>query len=245
MDSPSQIQGYTIAEVTSGYREIEQRWLVVESLLRRETDLKQLTKQLDKQQKIQQAAIPKLSTQEFNCELDVRQAAQQLACQMKYHQMENIQVVEKAHYHKSGRPSQKQSPDRLRYHLQANLVLNTQAITASQNKAGRFILATNLTDIEHWTPTDILQEYKKQSVSERGFKFLKDPIFFVSSIFVKSSKRVAALAMIMALCLLTLLGSDRFVPILSQKIKLFPINAASLLNLPLSVGFSNVFKLFI
>ncbi len=60
---------------------------------------------------------------------------------------------------------------------EANLVLNTQAVTTSQNKAGRFILATNLTDIELWTPTDILQEYKKQSVSERGFKFLKDPIF--------------------------------------------------------------------
>jgi transposase len=200
--SPSQIQGYTIAEITNRYGGIEQRWLVIESLLRRETDFKQLTKQLDKQQKIQQTAIQKLSTQEFSCELDARQAAQQLARQMKYHHMENIQVVEKAHYQKSGRPSQEQSPSRITYHLQASLVLNHQAVTASQNKAGRFILATNLTNIESWTPTDILQEYKKQSVSERGFKFLKDPIFFASSVFVKSSKRVAALAMIMAICLL-------------------------------------------
>ncbi|WP_298914428.1 hypothetical protein [uncultured Nostoc sp.] len=44
-----------------------------------------MTKQLDKQQKIQQTAIPKLSTQEFNYELDVRQVAQQLAGKIKYH----------------------------------------------------------------------------------------------------------------------------------------------------------------
>ncbi len=198
----SQIPGYTIAELTSNYGEIEQRWLVVESQARRQTDLKQLNKQLDKQQKIQQAAIQKLSAQGFSCEADTRYAAQQLARKMKFHHLENIQVVEKAHYHKSGRPSKDKSPSRLTYHLQANLGVNTQAVTVSQNKAGRFILATNLTDIEQWTSSDVLQEYKKQSVSERGFKFLKAPIFFTSSVFVKSPKRVAALAMIMALCLL-------------------------------------------
>ncbi len=36
----------------------------------------------------------------------------------------------------------------------------------------------------------------------RGFHFLKEPLFFTSSVFLKSSRRVAALAMIMGLCLL-------------------------------------------
>jgi transposase len=36
---------------------------------------------------------------------------------------------------------------------------------------------------------------------ERGFRFLKDPLFFASSVFLKSPKRIAALGMIMALCL--------------------------------------------
>jgi transposase len=200
--SPTPLQGYKIAEVTSNYGNIEQRWLVVESLLRRETDLKQFNKQLDKQQKIQQAAIQKLSTQEFSCEADTLYAAEQLARKMKFHYLENIQVVEKAHYQKSGRPGKDKSPSRLTYHLQANLAVNTEAVAVSHNKAGRFILATNLTDTAQWTHSNVLQEYKKQSVSERGFKFLKDPIFFAESVFVKSSKRVAALAMIMALCLL-------------------------------------------
>jgi transposase len=57
---------------------------------------------------------------------------------------------------------------------------------------------------------DALGEYKAQQGVERGFRFLfvsgdprrKDPLFFASSVFLKSPKRIAALDMIMALCLL-------------------------------------------
>jgi transposase len=48
----------------------------------------------------------------------------------------------------------------------------------------------------------VLIEYKAQQSTERGFRFLKDPLFFTSSVFLNSPKRVAALAMIMGLCLL-------------------------------------------
>jgi len=48
----------------------------------------------------------------------------------------------------------------------------------------------------------VLEEYKDQQCDERGFRFLKDPLFFTSSVFVKSPKRVEAIAMIMGLCLL-------------------------------------------
>jgi hypothetical protein len=47
-----------------------------------------------------------------------------------------------------------------------------------------------------------LKEYKAQQGTERGFRFLKDPLFFASSVFLKTPKRIAALDMIMALCLL-------------------------------------------
>ena len=36
----------------------------------------------------------------------------------------------------------------------------------------------------------------------KGFRFLKDPLFFTSSVFVNTPRRVAALAMVMGLCLL-------------------------------------------
>ncbi len=37
---------------------------------------------------------------------------------------------------------------------------------------------------------------------ERGFRFLKDPLFLASSVFVKKPQRIMALSFIMVLCLL-------------------------------------------
>jgi transposase len=48
----------------------------------------------------------------------------------------------------------------------------------------------------------ILKEYKSQQSTERGFRFIKDPLFFVSRVFLKSTKRIMALAMIMTLALM-------------------------------------------
>jgi transposase len=37
---------------------------------------------------------------------------------------------------------------------------------------------------------------------ERGFRFLKDPLFMASTLYLKSPKRIMALMMVMTLCLL-------------------------------------------
>jgi transposase len=37
---------------------------------------------------------------------------------------------------------------------------------------------------------------------ERGFRFLKDPLFFASSTFVKNEKRIETMGVLMGLCLL-------------------------------------------
>ena len=44
--------------------------------------------------------------------------------------------------------------------------------------------------------------YKKQHDVERGFRFLKDPLFFASSLFVKTPQRIMGLLMVMLLSLL-------------------------------------------
>ncbi len=50
--------------------------------------------------------------------------------------------------------------------------------------------------------TEVVEAYRKQHHVERGFRFLKDPLFFASSLFVKSPKRIMGLLMIMRLSLL-------------------------------------------
>ena len=44
--------------------------------------------------------------------------------------------------------------------------------------AGRFIIATNRLDSESFTCDEMLIKYKEQQHVERGFAFLKDPLFF-------------------------------------------------------------------
>jgi transposase len=45
-------------------------------------------------------------------------------------------------------------------------------------------------------------KYKEQQTAERGFWFLKYPLFFTDSVFLKSPERIEALTLIMGLCLL-------------------------------------------
>lgn len=44
---------------------------------------------------------------------------------------------------------------------------------------------------------------------ERGFRFLKDPLFFTQSVFVKKAERVEALALVMALTLMVYALAER------------------------------------
>jgi len=70
------------------------------------------------------------------------------------------------------------------------------------DRSGRFILATNVLESEQLSEQQALEEYKGQQGNERGFRFLKDPLFFAASVFLKSPERIMALAMMMGLCLL-------------------------------------------
>ena len=82
-------------------------------------------------------------------------------------------------------------------------------VDAERRQAGRFILATNVLDISQLTPDEMIAKYKNQQASERGFSFLKDPLFFTDSIFLKSPERIEALALIMGLCLLVYTPAQR------------------------------------
>lgn len=88
------------------------------------------------------------------------------------------------------------------YQIQATLVPNPEVVEVEMTRADRFILATNVLDTTELSADDALREYKDQQSNERGFCFLWRPLFFTSSVFVKSPKRVEALAMVMGLCLL-------------------------------------------
>lgn len=202
MFSVSSNPNYAFTELCSTYAGVPQRWLVVYSQSRRQADLKQLNKRIAEAQTKTLKALQELGAHPFACEADALDAAKTLDKKLKYHTLTEVEVRLKPYYDKPGRPKKGDAPTGYTYHVQATLALNESAVAAQRNQAGRFVLATNLLDDKQWSNDTVLQEYKNQQSCERGFRFLKDPLFFASRVFVKSPQRVAALAMIMGLCLL-------------------------------------------
>jgi transposase len=55
---------------------------------------------------------------------------------------------------------------------------------------------------EQLSDGEVITGSKAQAQAEGGFRFLKDPLFFVSSLFVKKPSRIQGLLMVMTLALL-------------------------------------------
>jgi transposase len=191
----SSLAGYKFRETTISYAGIEQRWLVVESAARKESDLRKLSQKIGKSEQKVVKEMNKLSKDKFACEADAIKALSKLAKAFKYHQIEQYQVTEA-----TGNQPNNQSEKG--YQITATICRNETKINTETQSAGRFILATNVLDSRGISSDEMLREYKAQQSCERGFGFLKDPLFFADSIFLKSPERIQSLAMIMGLCLL-------------------------------------------
>jgi transposase len=208
--------GYRFCPVCNEYAGIKQLWVVVESDERKEADIKALPKRIEKSFAANIKSLKSLESKEFACEADALSAAADFEKTLKYHLLSELKIVTKPHYQRRGRPRPGDEISHYTYHIQTTLIENEIVIKNHRNQAGRFILATNLLDEERklrdqtttkleqekWTPDLILKEYKAQQTTERGFRFIKDPLFFVSRVFLKNTKRIMALAMIMTLALM-------------------------------------------
>jgi transposase len=198
----SKQKGYATTESVSEYGGVSQRWILVESQARRKSDREKLDKKLEQIRNKCHQDLQTLGVQDFACESDATAAAHKLSAKMTWHQLSDIQVAEKRHYQKAGKPNKNDIPKRISYRVTATITALEAQISAQRLRCGRFILATNVLDTAKLTAADALSEYKRQQGTERGFRFLKDPLFFASSVFLKSRQRIEALGMIMALCLL-------------------------------------------
>ncbi|MFB2920175.1 MULTISPECIES: IS1634 family transposase [Aerosakkonema] len=191
----STLTGYKFRETTATYAGVEQRWLVVQSEARRESDLRKLSQKIELAQTKALKELKQLSQDNFACEADAIKALAKLSKTFKYHQIESSKVTEIT-INKPGNPPEKA------YSIWATVGRNEAKINSDVLSAGRFIIATNVLDSTVLSNDSMLIEYKAQQSCERGFGFLKDPLFFADSIFLKSPERIESLAMIMGLCLL-------------------------------------------
>ena len=146
--------------------------------------------------------MQELSNIEFACSADASSAANRLSKQLKYHNLTQISSREATAKSDTSTISHDNSSSSLIFKVQAQLELDASAIAKDIKASGRFILATNVLDTEQLNPDEMIVKYKEQQAAERGFGFLKYPLFFTDSVFLKSPERIEALTLVRGLCLL-------------------------------------------
>jgi len=120
---------------------------------------------------------------------------------LKYYKFSDINISETTS--KKNKSTKKETNEsEICYQITANLELNEEIVENLKRKNGRFILATNRLEKSQFSSDDILIKYKAQQAPERSFGFLKDPLFFADSVFLKSPERIETMAMLMGLCLM-------------------------------------------
>jgi transposase len=202
-------EGYWGKEVVSEYGGIRQRWLLVYSEAAAEREERGWERKQAKEREMAGIQWRKLMQETFRCQADAEQALALFNQKLRYHQVQAT-LEPNSRYPRRGRPG----PDDVRqvtgYQLRGELQLNLAALDKARCSFGKFILATNELDPASLSPQEILSHYKEQGVSvERGFRFLKDPVFFAHSLFLKSPARIMALIMVMAVALLVFSLAER------------------------------------
>jgi transposase len=194
--------GYLGKEVVCEYAGIAQRWLIVFSEAARNRELKTLEKAQAKELVNAQKDWRKFAEQTFNCQEDAEAALAQWNQKWKYHRVQ-AQLHPLLQFPHAGRPTAQDQKQVSGYLLQGEVQVEETALETAKRSLGRFIIATNDLDPLRLSSQAMLENYKDQGVSvERGFRFLKDPMFFAHSLFLKKPKRLMALLMVMGLSLL-------------------------------------------
>jgi transposase len=184
------------------YAGVNQRWLIVWSPPAYQRALGTVKKQSLKQSQANLKAFDQLCRQDFACEADARDALAAFEKTLTLTTVMDSRIVAVPHYRRAGRPAKDQQPDEIRYRIEGALASLPEQYTRKLQQKSCFILATNQLDSQALPDDELLSAYKDQQKVERGFRFLKDPLFMASTLYLKSPKRIMALMMVMTLCLL-------------------------------------------
>ena len=197
---PCQDDRYSCHISLSSYGGIEQRWVMFHSQPMRERMEKSFQKRQEKDTKSAQVDLNKLMRREFACEADARKESERWLDEHPFHKIVDLHIVTRYNRagKKRGRPKKGEDMVTI-YQILARLEIDEAIVEKARQKLGRFILASNDTEID---PDTLLGYYKGQQSVERGFRFLKDKQFRVAEVYLKKEERIEALAMIMVLCLL-------------------------------------------
>lgn len=193
---------------------IKQGVLVILSENKKRKDLKALEKRISKSRITEEKGLKQLKKQVFIKASQAKAASEKFSKKSKYYSLSKIKIIQQEHY-KPGRRKKGEKPESYTYRIESELIIDDEKVKIAKNSAGKFVLVSNEINEKEWSKSvlqpnlfkrpvaELLVLYKNgQQKVERSFRFLKDPLFLLSHIFLKLPRRIIALCMVMCLSLL-------------------------------------------
>ena len=193
---------------TTRYQRVElchygmaQRWLVVSS----DAAVQRAEATVNKAQQREAEAIEKhlfhLQAKRFETPEAAKAALDTLARAWQYHQVDAYSLLDHKRYACKGRPTPTTPLKAIAWQMHAQVRTHDEQMRQRKQHKACFVVGTNI-DASQVSDAEIIRAYKGQAQAEGGFRFLKDPLFFVSSLFVKKPSRIQGLLMVMTGALL-------------------------------------------
>ena len=185
------LESYTWKEEIVTYGGIKQTWLIVLSEKRQKSNLEKLEKQLSQEEKKSQKFLKEIQSEEFEHPQAARYKLKAINKKLRLLEIKEVELIE----------TYSKKKEKI-YKMISLIIKKDEEISRKTKEAGKFILATNLVEENKLEASEILITYKNQQSTERGFRFLKDPLFFTDSFFVEKPERIETMLFLMSLCLL-------------------------------------------
>ena len=149
---------------------------------------------------MQQQRCP-LQAQRLPSETAARAALETIAQRWRSPQTAQVSLTPQSQYARTGRPTTQTPRKALQWQIHASVIPAAATIPRQQQRQACCVLGTPM-PATALTEAEVVAGSKGQRAVERGFRFLKDPVFFVSSLFIKKPSRLQGLLMVMTLALL-------------------------------------------
>lgn len=167
------------------------------------TITKHAKKELDELQK----KLKKLETNPCKCQKDAEKQITELQNKLKLCKLDDISYEDVQGYPKRGKPAKDAKKVTIAVKVHAHPTIDQDKLKEQIESSIRYVIATN--DLKRkWTMKELLGIYKKQSVVERGWRFMKCHKLMVDSLFLRKPSRITALTWIMTITLLIFTASE-------------------------------------
>ena len=179
-----------------------ERWVVVRTQASLQRTQQTLQRQVSKAQATWEQKCWHLSHRRFAGEADARAEVERELKGKPVWLEVHTDLVTHPQYAGKGRPRKDANPTSQQWQMVTTVTVNQEQVEQEALRKACWIVGTNVLDPAALSGQQLVTTYKDQGGAERGFRFLKDPLFLASSVFVKKPERVMALSFIMVLCLL-------------------------------------------